>query len=269
MDGKHEFRTAFLGEEIVRGPLRSPYEVVAPFFLLRPWALLPSYRFEPRGSTEIAGRAAIDVRAQLRPGRRVRHLPGFSWGADEHRLAVDRERGALLRVAAFMDGDEYDVTEVTEVAFDQPIDPEIFSFEAPAGVQVITAEDEARRTRERFPRPRRNGLEVMAKQARFVLFAPPADGRPLGDRSTCFDDDCVTARYTQLWGDESHAFDVVLRPEVGDATPLETLSEAADGQLVARTVRDGTSIEVSSRTLGRERLLELVATLEPVRPGEP
>jgi outer membrane lipoprotein-sorting protein len=266
MDGKHSFRTAALGDEIVRGPLRSPYEIVPPLFLLRPEALLASYLFEPLGQTEVARRTAIDVRARLRPGEAVVRSSRLSWGADEHRLAVDRERGVLLRVAAIMDGQEFDVTGMTEVAFDEPIEADVFRFEPPPGVETITAEDHARRLRASYARPRRSGLETMARQAQFVVFEPPNDGHPVVSQSGSFRADGVSVSYTQFWGDEEHAFELVQWAQADDAAGPQTVSEAADGSLVARAVRDGTAIEVSSRTLGRERLLEVLATLEPIEP---
>jgi hypothetical protein len=272
MDGRHELRSSFLGQEIVRGPLRSPYDVVTPLFLLRPWALLLDYLFEPLGGTELAGRAAVEVRARLRPGdgTRVQHVRGFSWGADEHRLAIDRERGVLLRVGAVMDGQEYEATEMTEIAFDEPIEPDVFRLEAPPGVETITAEESVRRLRATFPHPRhgKNGLERMARQADFVLFAPPRDGHPITGSKTTFHEDCVSATFTQLWGDESHSVEIVLRPHTGPPTTSLTVFESPDGNPAVRTIRDGTSIEVSSATLGNKRLLELVSTLEPVVPAE-
>jgi outer membrane lipoprotein-sorting protein len=272
MDGKHAFRTSRLDGDIVRGPLRSPYDMVQPLFLLRPRVLLPSYSLEPVGDIEIAGRPATAVVARIRPaeGTRLEHVHRFSWGADEHRLALDREYGILLRAAAVMEGEEFDVTEMTEVAFDEPIEPEVFRREPPSGAETITAEDEFRRLRENHPHPRdrKRGLERMARQADFVLFAPGPDGRPVTGSSSGFHEDCVAATFTQLWGDESHDVQVVLRSYPGPEMTFLTVSRTAEGYPAVLTIRDGTSIEVSSATLGNERLLEVVSTLEPVVPAE-
>ena len=108
----------------------------------------------------------------------------------------------------------------------------------------------------------------MARQADVVLFAPRPDGRAVAGSSTSFQEDCVSATFTQLWGDESHDVRVVFRPYPGPEMTSLTVSRTAEGYPAVLTIRDGTSIEVSSATLGNERLREVVSTLEPVVPAE-
>ena len=48
-------------------------------------------------------------------------------GADAYDLALDAERGIVLREAASLDGAEYAVTEMLEVAFDESFPPETFA----------------------------------------------------------------------------------------------------------------------------------------------
>ncbi|MDX6645905.1 MAG: hypothetical protein QOK40_1632 [Miltoncostaeaceae bacterium] len=50
---------------------------------------------------------------------------------------VDGERGVLLRAATLLDGEPFAVTEMLEPVFDEPLEPGLFRFAAPAGEPVL------------------------------------------------------------------------------------------------------------------------------------
>ena len=91
--------------------------------LLDPSALLGTYRFDVTGETTVLDRAAVQVVATRRVGA---HSHDFGLLAEELALLVDDERGVLLRVAVIVEGEEISVTEITEIAFDEHISPELF-----------------------------------------------------------------------------------------------------------------------------------------------
>jgi len=102
--------------------------------LLEPSHVLAALRLEAAGEVRAAGRTALRVRATDR-GREDTAMLFFQlgYGADSYELAVDRERGVLLRTAALLDGEPFAITEVTEIAFDEEFPPETFTFELPEG----------------------------------------------------------------------------------------------------------------------------------------
>jgi outer membrane lipoprotein-sorting protein len=91
--------------------------------LLDPSALLGIYRFETGSPTVLLGRPSIEVTARRRVG-----VHGHEFGplSDELELVVDEERGVLLRLAVIVEGEEISLSEVVEVAFDEPISAELF-----------------------------------------------------------------------------------------------------------------------------------------------
>jgi len=50
----------------------------------------------------------------------------LSWGADEYEVAVDAERGVLLRCASRLGGEDFDALEVEEIFYDEPFGAEVF-----------------------------------------------------------------------------------------------------------------------------------------------
>lgn len=104
--------------------------------LLDPAHLISSFDFELIGPTEHAGRQALRAIATPRPEL----PPWFSAPEPTHPrdLVVDRERGPLLRDAALVDGEEYWLAEVLEIAFDESFPRETFVLVPPAGETVET-----------------------------------------------------------------------------------------------------------------------------------
>ena len=98
--------------------------------------LLSSLRFEVQGRAYLLGRDVFQVRAT--PRDIDAPLPNFvlhglGAGADEYRIAVDAERGVLLRSEARRAGLPFRIIETTEVAFDDDLAAEVFVIELPPG----------------------------------------------------------------------------------------------------------------------------------------
>jgi len=85
------------------------------------------------------GRVTLDVEARIRRGsecRRGRGLHGLVIGeADEIVLAIDRERGVLLRAESRFRGSAHRVLEVTDVAFDEEFPPSTFEIRPLPGLE--------------------------------------------------------------------------------------------------------------------------------------
>lgn len=91
------------------------FEIAHLFDPAKPHLELDELELRPSGRTRVAGREAIMVEG-VKPGG-WKHAPEpLWWGADDYELAVDAERGVLLRVAAR--GYAFDVTEVLDITFD-------------------------------------------------------------------------------------------------------------------------------------------------------
>lgn len=76
------------------------------------------------------GRETLDAKVGIRgvlPRRRGRGLHGLVIGdADEIILAIERERGVILRAASWYGGSVYRIIEMKEVAFDEQPPPDAF-----------------------------------------------------------------------------------------------------------------------------------------------
>lgn len=64
----------------------------------------------------------------------------WSWdestGADRYTLEIDAQRGVLLQVTASRDGEPFQRITTYQIAFDHPIAPKRFRFEAPPAEQI-------------------------------------------------------------------------------------------------------------------------------------
>jgi hypothetical protein len=114
------------------GAPTSPYA-----FLLDPSGVLGSFRLEPAGRIEVAGRPAHRARAFERSELDVSGaaLLRIGAGADVVELAVDADHGALLRTEALLDGEPFHRLDVTEIAF-APNPPETFALVLPEGAEA-------------------------------------------------------------------------------------------------------------------------------------
>lgn len=131
-------------------------------FLLDPIGIVTALSLEPVGETEVAGRTAR--RALGRP--RESDASGATVfrvgpGADVVELAIDAERGALLRSEAFLDGEPFHRLEVTRIAFG-PIPAATFELALPEGVDPSPG----------WFRPLRLPLHELAAAAPFPVLVP-------------------------------------------------------------------------------------------------
>ena len=133
-------------------------------FLLAPSPLAAVLRLETGGPTEVAGRPAWSATATPRPDEggglgALYHALGA--GADAIELAVDAERGALLRAVALLDGEPFHRLEVTEIEYGA-LPEETFDLSLPDGVAPAAG----------WFRPRRLPLHELGAQAPFPVFVP-------------------------------------------------------------------------------------------------
>jgi hypothetical protein len=92
--------------------------------MLDPASLLASLVLQPTVRSEQAGRAAVDALAHWRKGI---SLASLDWPyADELRLSVDAEYGALLRLEFVLGGQTFIDLQIDEIAFDEPLPVSLF-----------------------------------------------------------------------------------------------------------------------------------------------
>ncbi|MDX6729673.1 MAG: hypothetical protein QOK49_4478 [Baekduia sp.] len=108
--------------------------------MLDPSELIGLLDFTISGRGERAGRPVLLVSCRPRPRDR-RGFDGFALhhlgaAAHEYVIEVDGEHGILLRVEARFDGQAMQVTEALQIAFDMPLDPELFRFTPPPGEEL-------------------------------------------------------------------------------------------------------------------------------------
>ena len=139
-----------------------------PTLLLDPSPLL-RLRLESLGRTTIAGREALQLRtrpaSEQTPSRALRMVFGHKLPALE--VAVDAERGILLRYASFADGQPQGRREVVEVSFDEHFPPETFAWTPSAD----RPQPESGPAVEEHVGPQEVSLEEAARLAAFPVFA--------------------------------------------------------------------------------------------------
>jgi outer membrane lipoprotein-sorting protein len=141
--------------------------------LTDPSLLLAQLEVEVTGRASAPEREAILVRATRR-GREWHDPAGLPEGADHHELAVDAERGVLLRTVSFLDGQEFHSHEALEIAFDEAFPEDTFVFTPPAGEEIRDAESA-------YPPQEDVTIEEAARLAPFtVLERLERDGQTMG-----------------------------------------------------------------------------------------
>jgi hypothetical protein len=120
-------------------PHQDPYTDLS--FMLDPseelfyYALLDDATVHKTGwNTTVAGREAVEVQVRtISWGYPPSVFHGFyaPSGTTDHLLLVDAEVGTILRVAARLEGREFYVDEVTEIAFDEDFPEDTFRLELP------------------------------------------------------------------------------------------------------------------------------------------
>ena len=83
------------------------------------------------GQAELLGRKTIEVGAEAVSWDYAPSGP-FWEGADDHLMSVDAQIGTILRFASRLRGEECDVYEVTELAFDEDFPQDTFVLNLPA-----------------------------------------------------------------------------------------------------------------------------------------
>jgi len=187
----------------------------------------------------------------------------------------------LLRTLARVDGEEFSLHEVTEIAFDDSFAPETFVFVPPAGELVRGV---------RASRHRRLTIEEAVAAAPFTVFAPrgigsgwrmtvhffPGEERPASPASVAIhywrDDASHQLNITQMAleaRDPFEGFHWEYLDRGGER--WRTWTAERDGDAMAARVqleRDGTRITITSNDLDLDRLIKLADMLVPA-PAQP
>ncbi len=253
-----------------------------------PAAILGLLEFEALGSCEIAGRGALSARA-TRPAGGLSEDGLDSWSlhrlgaeAREYLLALDAERGVILRLEARHEGEPFFLAEALEVAFDEAFDDETFVFTPPAGEELRPVE---------IGDPGLNlSFDEAAARASCPVFLParvPSDWRlsvtfvearerppspsylGLHYRS---EDATASVQISQSPAGIEDEWDPVSESApkseqlVRDGLAMKVRGRTAEWpQSTLTMTREGTRIHLLSDDLGAEALVELAATLTPAR----
>lgn len=118
-----------------------------------------------------AGRQAVEVHARPADRLRVTSLPAdlpelpidarMFCAADDYVVVVDLEHGVVLRFEARFGGERMEVIDLTDVAFDPELDPELFEIQPPPGGFLPPPPREISAT-----------LQELVGQVGFTLFQP-------------------------------------------------------------------------------------------------
>lgn len=222
------------------------------------------------GPVRTAGRDGLHVRATPRPGGRLwpHWLP---CGADEYEFHVDPGRAALLFIAGKYRGEVFETHEVRDVAFDEPLDPGLFTYEPARGEQVrppdVIAEDMT--------------LAAAAARMTFTVLVPARVPDGYGNPDVMYHPPRLgggrphlTLIYrggASLWLDQADA------PEDREGYEWEAVERGGRrmaisdpgpgaGDRLVRLEHLGTHVDIRSE-LDRDRLLDLAASLAPVSCG--
>lgn len=251
-------------------------------WMLEPSAVISALELTVTGETVVAGRPAVAVVGVPRPAD-PRHGVGLplAQGADEVRLAVDRERGVLLRFESRLEARPFSVQEVVELAFEEALDDGLFRFVSPDSSPV-------RSPRETVSRPKAVSVEEVARRASFtvlvptrlprgwrvdVAYSPPA-ARPPRPESVTLEvrsADRLEPRVRVHQGPapipDSLEWEQVERGGVRILV-WRHLGPGPGGTYEAKTEIAGTHVRANG-DVDRDVLLDIVASLEPAPPALP
>ncbi len=237
--------------------------------LLDPSEFLSGFALELAGEAVVAGRPAM--RVHLRKTSAGHRPFGLEPGIKEGELQLDAERGLVLRRAELVDGQEASVREVEQITYDEPLPPETFVFELPAGASALGRAE-----------PQVTTIDAAAALASFPVWKlepAPREWRAQAifvaatERPTL--PDSVTLLYTRRDGGQRLQIRQTTReheiPAIGgerrferDGRPYLALGpEHPAGREPAELIfaAEATQIRMSSSELPLERLLELAAAL--------
>lgn len=208
-------------------------------------------------------------------------------GADELLLDVDAERGTLLRIESRFQGEPIVISEIVEIAFDEPFADDVFVFTPPPGEEIRSIADE-------FAVERSLTIEQAVARARFtvwILARVPAgweteiafaaeSSRPamapqvhLHYRAQDGTHEVNVAEspadHPGEHSDYEHARPNPWQPIDRDGRSMQIREPAEDWQPAQVLLElDGTRIHMHSGDLSADRLADLAATLVPA-PSEP
>jgi hypothetical protein len=223
----------------------------AAMVLFDPAPLIGALWLEPREHLEVAGRRALGVRAKLRRGSH--HAPisfRLDLDVDEHQLAVDVERGIVLRKVALLDEAPVSTLEILEIAFDETFEPAMFE---PVPGTRATPPVAAREL----------ALEDLPRAAPFRVFVPRglAPGWVVG--ASYFPGDprehfpeMVMLELTREDGSRRAS---IMQTKSGDPYLEEEWQQC---ERVHRFDREGTHVQLSSPNMSEAELAELADALE-------
>jgi hypothetical protein len=188
--------------------------------------------------------------------------------ADEYELHADPERGVVLLVAGKFEGVVFETDEVTEVAFDEPLDDGLFTYEPRRGEQVRPADPIVEQLTlagavarvpfavlvpSRLPDPSHAVLEVMYHPPRVNGGRPHLTLMYRGDGHLWLNQSYMPADLSE------YEWEMVER----DGRRMEISDPGAEaGTRIVRLEHLGTHVDIWS-VLDRERLLDLAASLAP------
>jgi hypothetical protein len=250
--------------------------------MLNPAPLLSALRFEPTGSSEVAGRPTISAHGIPRPRDSARHRPAFELhelgtGADVYELEVDRQLGVLLAITAIRDTQPFHRITTLTAAFDQPIPSETFQFELPAGEQIQSRWGEERvehvtlvEAQQRAPFTVLMPDTVPANwQVQCRLIRPserPPSPMQIGliYRSTDGHESVSLSQFPAGGSDPYRELDEGEGWETVTRGGLEMKTRPARwGQAQVELERDGTFVHLMSDNLTRDQVLTIAASLRP------
>jgi len=236
--------------------------------LFNPAPLIGVLRLELLGRDTVAGRPVRLVRGV--PRREARRLSTFrlDFDADEIELAVDLERGLLLRRTLRIDGGDYAVLEVRELELDATFPGDTFRPRADA-------------RRRQHVRAEELTVEEAASRASFPVWAPAAlvewelEARYYPGDKAGQEPESVhfhlwraaghqihveqTAAETVDRSSRSHAWKLLER--AGERFDVIEPEDRTGNEASVRLIRDVTETTLSSRTVGLEPLVELAQRL--------
>jgi hypothetical protein len=251
--------------------------------MLDPTPLLGALQFRVLGRSQVAGRPAILAEAVPRasdPRRAPRafELHQLGNGADRYQLEVDAQRGVLLRAVALREGEPFHEITTVEIAFDEPIDDQLFRFESPAGEQVQPVGQR--------PRPQHITTTEAQQRAPFTVLIPDRIPRDWHVHCVFIEpsqrpprEACVSLNYYSDDGHQSVSlsqyaasnkpgqYDLMIANE---EWPWQTITHdgiavhvrGGGSQSQAHIEWDGTFVFLSSETLSGDRLAAIVAGLK-------
>jgi outer membrane lipoprotein-sorting protein len=213
--------------------------------------LLPQLRFRVLGRSELIGRSALHVSAEPRPSTDDMwslDLSDLGLGADEYLLAVDEERGVILRCEARLENRPFKVLEMSEVSFDEDLPADTFEIDLPEGEEFDGTVEFESVTLEQLPN--RVPFKVFALSGHFGRPRAHIDREKRGGKRVV---EVMTTYHLPnglLWLLQSDEADAVADPDDdwhqrGELTVCEE-QEADRVRCKVRLVRQGTALHLES-----------------------